>query len=99
MISLVMNEYHQISSDSRKAGWVRLAFVDLRLSTGCHLDLLGNNNNFVFSNSLAFTDCFFLINMTGNFQFLIFQAGRPYQKLIYIVSKWQKIRVQFSLPT
>lgn len=51
-----MNEYQQTSFDSRKADWMKLAFVNLRLSTGCHLDLLDNNNNLAFY-ILPFTDC------------------------------------------
>lgn len=67
MISLMMSECHQ-ASGSRRPGWMMLAFVDLRLSTGYQLDLLDNNNNLAFYNILPFTGGFFLMSMAGSFQ-------------------------------
>lgn len=62
-----MNEQHQASSDSRRAEGMKLAFVDLSLSTGSHLDLLDSNNNLAFYNILSFTDCFFKMSMASSF--------------------------------
>lgn len=68
MISLMISEHHQTSSDNRRAGWMKVAFVDLRLSRGCFLDLLDNNNSLAFCNILPFTDGFFLISIAGSLQ-------------------------------
>ena len=68
MISLMIGEHHQTSSDNRRAGWIKVAFVDLRLSRGYFLDLLDNNHSLAFCNILPFTDGFFLISIAGSLQ-------------------------------
>lgn len=68
MTSLMISEHHQISSDSRRAGWMKVVFVDLRLSRGYFLDLLDNNNSLAFHNILPFTDGFILISIAGSLQ-------------------------------